>query len=183
MSQRFSEYARRERDDYPTPDWVTKVVIPQLAAHKMVWEPAAGNGGMATALRAAGFEVAATDLSGSVNFLDERTWPPEIGRCDTIVTNPPCGVQGKLAEQFIAQAPAFTKPRLGAVAMLLKIDFDSGSTRRPFFAGCPAWAIKLVLTRRIMWFESTNGMGPSENHAWYIWSWQPHDGPRIFYGP
>jgi hypothetical protein len=30
MSQRFAEYVRKERDDYPTPPWVTETVIPHL---------------------------------------------------------------------------------------------------------------------------------------------------------
>jgi hypothetical protein len=183
MSQRFSEYARRDRDDYPTPPWVTETLIPHLKDAKVtsIWEPAAGEGGMATTLTQAGFSVTSTDLGGGINFLDHKTQAGE--RCDAIVTNPPYGIQGKLAERFIERALDLTRPRQGVVAMLLKVDFDSGLTRRRFFADCPAWAAKLVLLKRIEWFKSENGMTPSENHAWYIWSWR-HDGPaRLAYGP
>jgi len=55
--------------------------------------------------------------------------------CDAIVTN----LQGKLAERFIERALDLTRPNQGAVAMLLKADFDSGLTRRRFFVDCPAW--------------------------------------------
>lgn len=182
MSQRFSEYARKERDAYPTPPWVTETVVPHLKAFNVtsIWEPAAGEGGMAAVLENAGFSVTGTDLSGGVNFLDGK---PAVPRCNGIVTNPPYGIQGKLAEKFIERALDVTRPRQGVVAMLLKVDFDSGLTRRRLFADCPAWGLKLVLLKRILWFVSTNGMGPSENHAWYVWSWR-HDGPpRLAYGP
>jgi hypothetical protein len=183
MSQRFSEYVRKERDDYPTPPWVTETVIPHLKALNItsIWEPAAGEGGMAAALTRTGFSVTATDLSGGINFLDDKSG--SVSRCDAIVTNPPYGLQGKLAERFIERALNLTRPSQGAVAMLLKVDFDSGLTRRRFFADCPAWMIKLVLLKRIEWFKSLNGNTPSDNHAWYIWSWR-HDGPPcLAYGP
>jgi hypothetical protein len=182
MSQRFSEYARKERDAYPTPPWVTETVVPHLKALKVtsIWEPAAGEGGMAVVLENAGFSVTTTDLNGGVNFLDGK---PAVPHCDGVVTNPPYGIQGKLAERFIERALDLTRPGQGVVAMLLKVDFDSGLTRRRFFADCPAWSTKLVLLKRILWFVSPNGMGPSDNHAWYIWSWR-HDGPpRLAYGP
>jgi hypothetical protein len=183
MSQRFSEYVRKERDDYPTPAWVTETVIPHLKALKVtsVWEPAAGEGGMAAVLTRAGFTVTATDLSGGVNFLDDKA--QALSRCDAIVTNPPYGLQGKLAERFIERALDLMRPGRGVVAMLLKVDFDSGLTRRRFFADCPAWMTKLVLLKRIEWFKSLNGNTPSDNHAWFIWS-RRHDGPpRLAYGP
>jgi hypothetical protein len=48
--------------------------------------------------------------------------------------------------------------------MLLRVDFDSGKTRTPPFRDCPAFAEKVVLLDRIMWFPGT--VGPSMNHAW-----------------
>jgi tRNA G10 N-methylase Trm11 len=131
MSQRSSEYVRKERNDYPTPAWVTETVIPHLMGLNVtsIWEPAAGEGGMAAALTRAGFTVIATDLSGGVNFLDDKA--QAVSRCDAIVTNPPYGLQGKLAERFIERALNLTRPNQGAVAMLLKVDFDSGLTRLP----------------------------------------------------
>jgi hypothetical protein len=172
MSQRFSEYVRKERDDYPTPPWVTETVIPHLKALNItsIWEPAAGGGGMAAALTRAGFTVSATDLSGGVNFLDDKAWSQAVSCCDAIVTKPPYGLQGKLAERFIERALDLMRPGRGAVAMLLKVDFDSGLTRRRFFADCPAWITKLVLLKRIEWFKSLNGNAPNDNHAWYCWS-------------
>ena len=59
--------------------------------------------------------------------------------------------------------------------MLLRTDFDHAKTRQHLFANCEAFAKKLVLTRRIKWFED-GGSSPSFNHAWFIWDWQ-HEGP------
>jgi hypothetical protein len=125
---------RRARDDHPTPDWVTETVIPHLKAMgaNTIWEPAAGEGGMADVLVSAGFCVVSTDLKNRIDFLDDKTWPDIAQRADAVVTNPPYGIQGKTAEKFIEQALKLTKPCNGVVAMLLKIDFDSGSTRRGF---------------------------------------------------
>jgi hypothetical protein len=75
----------------------------------------------------------------------------------------PLASRAKRRKKFIERALALTKPRNGLGAMLLKVDFGSGAIRRRFFADCPAWACKLVLLKRILWFESRNGMGPSEN--------------------
>jgi predicted RNA methylase len=99
---------------------------------------------MAAGHSRAGFTVTATDLSDGVNFLDDKAWSQAVSHCDAIVTNPPYGLQGKLAERFIERALDLTRPQR-AVAMLLKVDFDSGLTRRRFFTDCPAWMIKLVL--------------------------------------
>jgi hypothetical protein len=65
---------------------------------------------MAAALARAGFTVTATDLSGGVNFLDDKAWSQAGSRCDAIVTNPPYGLQGKLAERFIERALNLTRP-------------------------------------------------------------------------
>jgi hypothetical protein len=107
MAQRFSEYVRKERDDYPTPAWVTEAVIPHLKALKvrLIWEPAAGEGGMAAALAGAGLRVISTGLKDGVDFLDERTWPSYIARgIDGVITNPPYGTGGRMAGKFIAPA-------------------------------------------------------------------------------
>jgi hypothetical protein len=62
------------------------------------------------------------------------------------------------------------------VAMLLKIDFDSGRTRQHLFRNCPAFACKIVLLDRIEWFPGE--YGSSTNHCWMIWD-QEHSGPPI----
>jgi hypothetical protein len=64
MSQRVSGYDRKGRDSYQTPEWVTGALTPYLRTLgvKKIWEPAAGDGQMVTALRKDRFGVIGTDI-------------------------------------------------------------------------------------------------------------------------
>lgn len=201
MSQRDSGYERKERDLYETPEWVTKALVPHIPAYvKSVYEPAAGNGKMIRALGDAGYVVHADDVSEGRDFL-QCGGPLSVW---AIITNPPY----VHASEFIEQALMLMRPVPGLVAMLLGNDFDHAKTRQHFFSGCPAFAKKVVLTKRIKWFDGPvpckhcgatgqqdgikckpcNGkgekvQGPSENHAWFIWDWTHHGAPTLAYGP
>jgi hypothetical protein len=74
-----------------------------------------------------------------------------------------------LAPEFIERALRIGGNRI--VAMLLRRDFDHASSRAHLFADCPMFAKKVVLTKRIRWFEDSNG-APSFNHCWMIWDQQ-----------
>ena len=65
--------------------------------------------------------------------------------------------------------------------MLLRTDFDHAKTRSGLFATNPAFAEKLVLTKRITWFEDSRGQ-PSFNHAWFIWDRKHVGSPVLAYG-
>lgn len=189
MAQRESGYVRKERDAYMTPRWVTEVLVDDLEregylplhghddAGKLkplaIWEPASGTGQMADALAGRGYEVFCTDIlpEPGVGFQHDftRPVPPVLfaGEIGGVFTNPPY----EEAEAFVKNALAMMEPIGGLVAMLLNVDWDSGKTRRRFFADCPAWSRKLVLLDRIYWFDPEPGKaGPSGNHAWFVWS-------------
>ncbi len=176
MSQRDSGYERKERDLYETPEWVTDALLPHLPPPPLqVWEPACGTGKMVLPLEAAGYDVDGSDIFDGYDFLksDNKTY-------QAIITNPPY----VLATEFIGHAlglcgvPGDTR----LVAMLLRTDFDHAKTRQHLFSGCPAFAKKLVLTKRIKWFADSTG-SPSFNHAWYLWDWQHKGPPTLAYGP
>lgn len=171
MSQRDSGYARKERELYETPEWVTRALIPHIPERvKEVYEPAAGSGKMVRALGDAGYTVDADDISEGRDFLQ---YPKNISR-QAIITNPPY----LLATEFVDTALAVTCAN-GFVAMLLRTDFDHAKTRARLFSG-KLFSKKLVLRRRIVWIERTDGKkaAPSYNHAWFMWDWK-HDGPPI----
>ena len=170
MSQRESGYERIERDCYETPEWVTRALLPHLGNIKSVWEPAAGSGKMARVLEAAGLQVLSTDISAGQDFLLAREQS-----VDAIVTNPPY----ISATQFIEHALRLMSGG-GKVAMLLRTDFDHAKRRRHLFSDCPAFARKIVLTKRIRWFENSTGQ-PSFNHAWYIWDHKHAGKPTLEY--
>jgi hypothetical protein len=170
VSQRHSGYQRRLADDYPTPDWASQVVIPYLPAGiVLAWDPAEGEGAMVRAFNAGGLPMVGT----SGDFL-ARTQLPDP-RVNGILCNPPYGRSGKLARQFIEHALEM----VAIVAMLLRVDFDSGRTRPHLFRYCPAFACKVVLLDRIDWFPGE--YGSSTNSAWFIWNRAHRGRPTIEY--
>jgi hypothetical protein len=181
MSQRASGYARQALDDYQTrAPWITEAVIRHFPRRpSCIWEPAAGEGFMVRALRAAGFQVHSTDINcpGNIdqNFL-HFTLPPTT-YIDAIVTNPPYSH----ATEFIEHALNLL-PRRGFAAFLLRCDFDSAKTRQHLFGRRQSFWRKVVLVRRIQWFEHKIA-SPSYNHAWYIWYHSNKDFPTICYEP
>jgi hypothetical protein len=175
MSQRDSGYERKERDLYETPEWVTHALIDgHLRKMDIVWEPACGSGKMTRALGVLDAEIYSTDIAFGADFFDT---PPPKG-CDAIITNPPY----ELATEFIERSLEMVRPLAGQVAMLLRTDFDHAKTRSNLFSGSPAFRKKVVLTKRIKWFEDSKGQ-PSFNHAWFIWDWKHQGAPILAYGP
>jgi hypothetical protein len=170
MSQRASGYERKERDLYETPEWVTEALLPHLPRHPyIIWEPAAGSGKMVRVLENVAL-VHGSDIADGYDFLSCDV-PKVFGTWDAIITNPPY----ELATEFCARALSGMLLFDGMVAMLLRTDFDHAKTRAYLFADHPAFAKKVVLTKRIKWFEGSTG-SPSFNHAWFIWDWK-HSGP------
>lgn len=170
MSQRDSGYARKERDLYETPEWVTQALGPHIPRRAVIHEPAAGSGKMALALAKMGFTVTSHDIERGCDFLETHA------SHEAIVTNPPYA----LAHEFIVRALNLTERPGGYVAMLLRTDYDHAATRQNLFK--TPFAKKLVLTKRIKWFEDSKGQ-PSFNHAWFIWDWKHSGPPTLAYGP
>ena len=95
--------------------------------------------------------------------------PPNV---DSIVTNPPFGKQGRLAEAFISHALELVP----FVAMLLRVDFDSAKSRQHLFRHNPYFAGKVVLLNRVNFFDGPSS--PSDNHSWFLFD-RGHSGPPI----
>lgn len=179
MSRVDSHYERKDRDAYMTPDWVTKALLPHIPwkAGMKIWEPACGSGNIVRVLADAGYSVYATDQVDGEDFFRIN----DSQRSDGIVTNPPYTDSAVFAQHAID----VMMPRGGFVALLLPIDYDSAQSRRNLFAECPIFWKKVVLTKRIVWFERDDGKkaAPSENHAWFLWHWQHLGPPTIGYAP
>jgi hypothetical protein len=175
MSQRASGYERKANDLYETPEWVTEALIPHIRAGvNSILEPACGGGKIETALQKhGGYEVEGRDVTAGEDFLEVDELLPVW---DAIITNPPYG----LAEEFIENAMTLTRPVDGFVAMLLRTDYDHAKTRQHLFEY--PFAKKVVLTKRIRWFEDSTG-SPSFNHAWFIWDWKHEGPPTLAYAP
>jgi hypothetical protein len=119
---------------------------------------------MADALHRAGFAVVATDIAAGCDFF---AYTATHGFPRTVVTNPPFSKSRQFIEHALSLADT--------VAMLLRIDYDSAVTRRHLFGDCGAFARKIDLLHRIVWFADSRGR-PSDNHAWYLWN-RAHRGP------
>ena len=172
MSQRNSGYVRQRDEAYDTPAPPVRALAPFLRARgaSHLWDPAAGAGNLVRTLREEGFHITGT----RDDFLAKSAAPRGV---DTIVTNPPFGTSGRLAVRFIGRAFELAP----IVVMLLRIDFDSARTRLCLFGDCPHFAQKIVLLRRIVWFEREGAPGPSENHCWCIWDRRHRGPPTIAY--
>lgn len=165
-----TDRANRQKDDfYPTPEWVTRVL---LGFHKFdgeIWEPAAGCGDMAEVLKKAGYEVYATDLvnrgycPAGIDFLFENM------RAQNIVTNPPFN----LAHEFMEKGLELAERSL---ALLLPIRYLCGKKRAEFFLKHPPAKI-IVIPNKI----DFHGMGnPMMEFAWYVWD-KGAEGTKIYW--
>jgi len=178
MSQRKSGYDRKYLDKYETPPWVALALQPLIPDNVLFWEPACASGNISKTLFATYSSDLVTDYGDSgVDFLQTTKMPKN---CNSVITNPPFG---KDAEKFIRHSLKLLSGNPeGFIAMLLPVDFDSAKTRRDIFCenhGLLSFAGKLVLTKRITWFEPATA-SPSQNHAWYVWQ-QSYDFPQLWY--
>lgn len=194
MGKHETSYLRVDRDHYPTPAWPIAALAEHvdLAGHD-IWECAARSGQMAEALKSVGVaHVYCTDiaeygypLGALFDFVSPQCL--DLPEPHDTISNPPFGLRGRTARAFI-EAGLRRMTRGGILAFLLPADFDSAKTRVRFFGDCPAFLAKIVLTKRIVWFERSDGIreAPKENSAWYLWS-QPDAlrirRPIILYAP
>jgi predicted RNA methylase len=127
MGKHGIEYARVERDLYPTPSWVIGALAVHLELRGLtVWECACGDGRMAEALRLQGCaRVYCTDIvergagqDQTFDFVSAQM--PGLERPpDLICTNPPFGKGGStLAESSRCCCRATLIPRRRAPATL-----------------------------------------------------------------
>jgi len=175
---RVSGYKRVDRDQYQTIEpWVTDALLARFSLPKYVWEPACGDGHMVRVLESRGHSVAGTDIAIGGNDFLQATLAPWARRF-AVVTNPPFGSRGKLAEGFIWKALELTKPCGGSVAMLLPCDFDHAVSRGGLFQH-RAYCMRIVLTARPKWFDG--GATPKTNFVWHCWDWQNVHAPIVTY--
>jgi hypothetical protein len=171
MGKHETGYARQDRDFPPTRHLAIEALAEQVELRgKRILDHACGDGSMARAIDAAGAYVTAFNIeiygNGRVRDFSWNIFPVEF---DGTITNPPYGPRGKTAESFIETG--IRRLGNGFLALLLPADFDSVVTRRRFFDECPAFTAKIVLTRRVKWFQ--NPANPKvtlkENSAWFLW--------------
>lgn len=164
-----SGYERIEGDKYYTPAWCTEVLLKYVDFTGGICEPACGDGAVVKVLEAAGHGVLASDIAPEMKdafvhdfFAGHKNGAGNLN-CKNIVTNPPFN----LAEKFVCRALRMTEAMGGKVAMLLRNEWDSASSRSYLFRDNP-FAMKIVLTKRPRWIAGSKG-GPRHNYSWFVW--------------
>ncbi len=167
---------------YPTPPEATRALLSVERFDGSIWEPACGEGAIASVLKEAGHKVVATDLAdygfgiGGVDFLKE-TRP----RAKHIVTNPPYG--SGLADAFITRALEFAATTRGSVSMLLNLSSLAHRTRTRWWQEHPP-ARLYAIDDIVCWPEHRYGPAPSHftKHRYFWAVWTPdHEGPSAFW--
>ena len=185
--QRAPEPPRRERDYYPTgsPEAVQALIsrdggdIRRLAPGGAVWEPACGDGAMVRPLRAAGFEVIATDIvdRGCPGATVQNFYGADRALAGAIVTNPPfCEINAWDGHgRWLRHALDLEGWRY--IAFLLSWDWPAA---RANGLGALLDARPFAYCYLLRWKLDFTGEGsPPQRNAWFCWraDWQ---GPPEF---
>ena len=178
MTTGESGYERIEGDRYYTEPWVTHALLSRFKFAPAIWEPAAGMGHMSSVIAMHGYDVLSTDIHPveANNIFYGDFLQSENCMTRDIITNPPYDY----AEAFINHALFLAEENYNRVAMLLRNEYDSASSREYLFDQHPAWDTKLVLTRRPRWVVDSGS--PRHNYAWFIWDWNLPAGGRLIHG-
>lgn len=163
-----SKNERQREDYYATDPKAVKLLLQLETFSPNIWECACGQGHLSKVLEKAGYTVKSTDLidrgfgQGGIDFLamDNQEWNGDI------ITNPPyC-----YAQEFIEKALSII-PKGNKVAMLLRLQFLEGKSRKNLFLSSPPKTIYVSSSRITC---AKNGefdeMGKSAiAYAWFVW--------------
>lgn len=168
--QSTHNYDSRGLDPYFTPVEATMSLLHvergKIPQH--IWEPAAGEGNIASYLTSKGYDVIATDIKDygykdckpNVDYLSAEL--PE--GVEGIITNPPY----KLAQEFLTKALS----EVCYVAFLLRLNYLESVKRYSFFKKSPPTRV-WVSSRRFPMMHRQGWEGNEANSnicfAWYVW--------------
>ncbi len=177
ISDTKAALADRKNDLYESPPEAVRALLKAERLPQTIWEPACGPGSIVRVLRAAGYQVYATDLvdyaspdqdNHGWDFLSERQLPIGV---QAIVTNPPF----KNASEFVMQALELC-PR---VIMLLRLAFLESSKRTPILDSGHLARVH-VFRNRLPMMHREGWAGPKVSNptafAWFVWD-RTHVGP------
>jgi methylase of polypeptide subunit release factors len=174
-------------DHFPTPEWVTQLLLDRLSAEpKAILEPACGTGSICRVLRrhyqqASICAIEIRDELVSPWLHDWRSiWRGDCAAAqdfhrwsslvhglgesfDLVITNPPYGNDEPV--RFFESAWPLVADG-GQLAMLLRLNWLASSKRAAFHREHPADVY--VVSRRIAFLD--NGSSPTESHAWFVWT-------------
>jgi len=166
--------ARSGTDWWPTPPCLTaallRCVLPHLSGP--IWEPAAGDGCLADAMRQAGRTVLASDLEPRAPDIlthDFLHAPPPAVAGSALVTNPPFNALDRFINRSLALLDAGF---VSAVVLLLRSDALTSARRA---AALNRAEREVLCCWRPVWMPGTRGGGRWSN-GWITWR-AGHTGP------
>lgn len=157
-------------DNWPTPACLLGALVEHVLAELPpgpIWEPAAGDGGLARALREAGRKVVVTDLP-ALDFVIDA---PPLGRFAGIVTNPPFNALDAFTARGLALMESGT---CQALVLLHRWDHLTASSRAAIFNRA---AIVDLCAWRPRWIPGST-TAPRWSFAWVTWR-ADHAGPPV----
>ena len=172
-----SEYPRRDRDFYPTPESAVIPLAPHLPTETTAyWEPCAGDGALVRALDTHwgyGTCTRATDIKPQQSWITRQD-AFDVSECLTSsinITNPPWpSRRGQPTLDMILHLSA-----MAPTWMLLSADFAHNA----YFKDVAGICDKIVSVGRVSWLE--NGIRGKDNAAWYRFA-KNHIGATRFFG-
>ena len=133
-----------KNDYYATEPKAVEILLEQEYFNNRIWEPCCGEGHISKVLEAHGYNVRSTDLidrgygAGGQDFLNT----PIVVWNGDIITNPPY----KYAKEFVEKA--LNVVAFGCkVAMLLRLTFLEGQSRRGLFRDTPPQTVYVSSSR------------------------------------
>lgn len=145
-------------DDFQTPPYALKPLLPYLKKEWTIWEPACGYGFLVDEFERLGYNVIGSDLYAepSVDFLTAEP----LFEWNCIVTNPPYS----LKQQFLERCYQFEKP----FALLLPLTTFETRKRQALFE---KYGVEVILFDKRINFQtpSKQGSGSWFATAWFTW--------------
>ena len=163
----------RQKDDfYPTPEYVTRILMDRIPFEGTIWECACGDGAMSEVIKSYGYHVVSTDLVGrgyddgtsGVDFLLENT------KMVNIVTNPPFN----LAYEFIEQG---LRLATGKLALLLPVRYLTGKKRTDLYKKTPPKYV-IIIPNKVDFLGYGN---PAMEFAWFVWDKSMRGGTELLF--
>lgn len=167
-----SDFARVERDFYPTPPDAVAPLIPHLEYGVMFAEPCAGDGALILALESHGMScIEALDMEPRTRIAyraDAMDWSPDDS-ADYIITNPPWDrkILHPMIVHFSDMLPTW---------LLFDADWIHTKQAIPFMPRLRS----IVSVGRVKWIPDSKMTG-KDNCAWHLF-YKPSDEPAHFYG-
>lgn len=156
-----SNFARVERDFYPTPPKAVEPLLPHLKAGTVFIEPCAGDGALIDALEAHGNQCYASydiepqgRIVQKIDAMEARVCPSLSWDC--FITNPPWN--RKFLHPFIDKYR-----RIAPTWLLFDADWMCTKQAHPFLPYCH----KIVSVGRVKWFPDSKWVG-KDNVCWYL---------------